>query len=233
MTAFLLLYEKIWPVARGDWRPLLQQQAILAASRVVLAGEKAGEALLSAHRFLAPANTDILPLLAVVAQEYAKPAEPEGKERPRAPISLYRDTAADEPRGEMRSLLHPAWFEPPMALAEAVGRFKPEICFVAGSLRRAAGQLLEYGRNLRRIVYLECLSGPDDMVKDERLPPMVAADAALSQRIGGRALDLDRSGMRKWDAAFPEDVPLSLERFVAFGPAFEMTLLDDERLLRR
>src|ERR1043166_1090625 len=113
MAGFLLVYERA-PAAEHSWIPLLQHQATIAVARAILSDAEAEVPALSRHLLLVPADLDLLPLLAIVARDFASFAEPEGQERPRAPFLVYDDERwEDDTEGleEMRHLLHAAWFQ--------------------------------------------------------------------------------------------------------------------------
>jgi hypothetical protein len=230
MPTFLLLYERL-ASELGSWRPLLQQQAVLAAARAVLTHDRSEEPALSEHRLLAPCNLDILPLLAITARDYASFGEPEGTERHRPPITLYHDDTWPaetlEADDEMRKLLHPAWFDPPtLDLRSTILEFRPKVCITVADQERTRASILGIDHRFERVVYLEQLSTEQDAVRGESPPEFVAADAMLRQRIEATAREgVVSRGM--WESMLAEGEAPDLEPFVAFGPAIEMAIWAD------
>jgi hypothetical protein len=195
----------------------LQQQAVLAAARAVLTHDRP----VLEHLLLAPRNLDILPLLAVIARDYARFAEPPGGQPPRVPIALYDDGTwpdeVSEISAEMRQLLNPAWFfDPPTVDRDtAIMNFKPQICISVASPERARVDA-RIGHRFERVVYLAQLSSEGHPLRGEVPPEFVAADASFRDRI-----DAARAG---WDSMLTEGESFDLEPFVAFGPAIELAI---------
>jgi hypothetical protein len=232
MTTILALYEKpIEPVP--SWVPLLQQQALLAASRAILSDDRSAEPARSQHVLLVPANLDLLPLLTIAARDFATFAEPEAPERPVAPIVLYEDgSLEDMPDGmdEMELLFHPAWFQRPRSsLAETVTEHRPRVCVVLGDVRSIIVQRGELLRNVERIVYFEHLARSGLEGVPERLRGrLIAADGHLQGLIERARSEGEHPSPSTWDSMLREGEEFDLEPFVAFGPAIEMAMLSDD-----
>jgi hypothetical protein len=232
MTTVLVLYEKA--VDPRPWVPLLQHEALLAASRAILSHDRSEEPARSEHVLLVPANLDILPLLATAARDFATFAEPEGRERPTAPIVLYEDGTLEEmpeDMDEMQLLFHPAWFERPrLGLQDTVAQRRPEVCVVLGDLRRTIIQRGEVLRNVGRIVYFEHLttSGLEGVPANLR-ERLIAADRRLQDRVERGRSEGEHPSQSLWESMRLEGEELDLEPFVAFGAAIEMTILSEDR----
>ena len=223
LETFLLLYEPI-PARSGSWMVLLQQQAVAAAVRAVLADQQEQTPAWSGNLLLAPCDIEILPLLALAAHDFASFAEPEARERPQAPIILYNEGSwppevAGDPE-EMRHLLHPAWFVvQDLALNEAVLALKPRTCISVMSARRTRNRLAEISWTFERVVYFETLS----VDGDERPSDLPASFSAADRQLAGR---ISRSARVPgiWESMLGEGESPDLEPFIAFGAAVEMAI---------
>ena len=232
MTTFLLMYERLSSAERR-WQPLLQQQAIMAVARAVLSRDRSEETALSDHLLIAPANLDILPLLAMAARDYAAFAEPESPERPRAPISLYEDDSmTGDHAPEMEHLFHPAWFRRlGVSLEQAVTEFKPEVGILAAPPSHMRDRLVGLRHRFGRLLYLQSLSLGLDAVADDRLGPFIAIDENLERHIRAAEEQMARDGIlpkSTWEAMFADEERPDLEPFTAFGPAFELAIFGRE-----
>jgi hypothetical protein len=232
MAGFVLIYERP-PAREHSWIPLLQHQATIAVARAILSDAQSEVPALSRHVLLVPAELDILPLLAIVARDFASFAEPEGEERSRAPFLVYDDQRWQgdaEGMEEMQYLLHPAWFRRlGLSLSEAVSEFRPENCIVMGDPGQIARRLADLPRGFQRIVHFEHLA-VEGGVERLRLPgEAVAADRLLDDRIRsiGREIERGPASTSMWQTLLSEGDAPDLEPFVAFGPATEMSLLID------
>ena len=228
MTTVLVLYERTRDPP--PWLPLLQHEALFAVSRAILSHDRSEEPARSGHVLLAPANLDILPLLAIAARDFAAFVEPEGRERPTAPIVLYEDGSLEETSedmDEMRALFHPAWFlRSGLGLREAMAHHAPEVCIVLGDLRQAIAERGELMRDVRRIVYFEhLLTSELARVPANLRERLVAPDRLLQDRIEGGRVEGGRPSRSTWDTLRLEGEGFDLEPFVAFGPAIEMAIL--------
>jgi hypothetical protein len=219
---------------------LLQRRVAYETARAVLAahGEKGPE--LSEHTLLAPAHLDILPILAIVARDYAEFAEPEGMKRQRrAPIRLYESPRWAQAFGEvdeatsemMQTLQHPAWFESPIPLGRALQSWPADICVAAcdpDSLRRL---LAETDRRFARIVIIESLNVREDKFADTDLPGEVVR---LERRIGAEMtrhrerLETPQAREGMWRFMMREQ-SFDLEPAVPFGLGIEMVIRDLSR----
>lgn len=228
MQNALLLYEPL-PERGNPWLHLLQQQAVVAAARALLAGQEGEEAGWSGHHLLAPRHMDILPLLALAAQDFARFAEPEGLERATAPIVLYDDQPWPPdgiPAEDATHLVHPAWFTPmDQGLFGAVRAVRPAICVSVVSAARTHDVLERLGWSFERGVYFEALSAGE-----ERRPELPSRFVAADARLDGLARGSPVQGM--WAAMLGEGVLPELEPFAAFGPAVEMAIWPDDEARR-
>jgi hypothetical protein len=234
MTGFLLVYERYENLsAEHSWKPLLQHQALLAVSRAILADERSEAPALSAHELFVPRNLDVLPLLALIARDFASFAEPEGDDRGRTPLLLYEDGSGDldsEDMAEMQHLLHPAWFHDlNLTLADVMKRRQPQVCVIIGDPIQAARRLIQFRDQFRIVVQFEQLTTGDAADLALFFPRVVAADRILQQAMDARRGEREREPTRSvWSTMFREDEAVELEPFVAFGPALEMAVLADE-----
>jgi hypothetical protein len=215
MASYLLIYERI-EAPFSDWRPLLQQQAVVAAARVVLA---------RGHSLLAPAHPDVLPLLAPVARDYARPFSGPEARREGPPVRLYGEPPSPDVESMRHLLRRTDWFgEGTQPLIELADAFNVRTCIVATDLRQAArgGDLVRVTALLTQVVYLRALAtggeeGLDAATARLLSAPPIAADDLLRDRlVGERPPAIDWFGYT--------DMERSLEPFVAFGVAFELAL---------
>ena len=232
MAGFVLLYEQL-STDRGSWQPLLQHQAIVAVARAILTHGSSIEPELSGDTLFAPLNLEILPLLALVASDFADFAEPEGRERPRPPIRLYDDGSwKDDPEGadELRHLLHQSWFERlNLDFAGTIDKYRPENCVILGDPGQVAARYGRLHESFNRIIHFNHLASgsPDPRA---RLPGQpIAADGLFEDTIERAKIDGEAAPpVSAWDAALREATKPELEPFVAFGPALEMAALTDD-----
>lgn len=233
MNGFVLLYEKLRPDA-GSWQPLLQHQAIVAVARAVLTHGTSVEPELSNDALFAPLNLDILPLLALVASDFADFAEPEATTRPRTPIRLYHDRSFEDDAVDVdgaRHLLHPAWFEAlDLDLPGIIDKYRPKTCIIAGDPAQIAERHGDLLASFHRIVHFRHLATRFE-ASGAHLPGMAIAaddrmDAAIATEMGG--IDGGLAPRSMWDTMLHEGEAPQLEPFVPFGPAVEMTTLNDE-----
>jgi hypothetical protein len=202
--------------------PLLQQQAVLAATRAVVTNDRSEQPTLSDNLLLAPCNLDILPLLAIAARDYSTFAEPESRESPRPAITLYHDGTWETPADDdMQRLLHPAWFVPPtMNLKQAARHYRPQVCISMVGAHRTRQLTSDLEHRFERVLYLQHLSTEPSTIGGEP-SDFVAADEMLRQQIEASApAGGETRGM--WDSLLAESEAPDLEPFVAFGPAIEM-----------
>jgi hypothetical protein len=230
MNGFILLYEKLLPDA-GLWQPLLQHQAIVAVARAVLTHGTSVEPELSNDELFAPLNLDILPLLALVASDFADFAEPEATTRPRTPIRLYRDSSFEDGAGDvdgLRHLLHPAWFETlDLDLPGIIGKYHPKTCIIAGDPAQIAKRDGDLLASFNRIVHFRHLATRFE-VSGAPLPgTAITADDQMDAAIaaGMKGIDGEPAPRSMWDTMLREGEAPQLEPFVPFGPALEMTTL--------
>lgn len=233
MSGFVLVYEKLRPHAEL-WQPLLQHQAIVAVARAVLTHGTSQQPELSDDVLFAPLNLDILPLLALVASDFADFTEPDGTTRPRTPMRLYRDRSFQDDAEDMdglREMLHPAWFESlDQDLPGIIDKYHPTTCIIAGD----PTQIVERDRDLlarfNRIVQFRHLAARFE-TPSVRLPGMViTADDHMNEAIttGMKGIEGELAPRSVWDTMLREGETPQLEPFVAFGPALEMTTLSSE-----
>lgn len=233
VNGFVLLYEKLRPDA-GSWQPLLQHQAIVAVVRAVLSHGTSVEPELSNDTLFAPLNLDILPLLALVASDFADFAEPEATSRPRTPIRLYRDSSFISDTGDvdgLRHMLHPAWFETlQLDLRGIIGKYSPKTCIITGDPAQIAEREGDLLASFDRIVHFRHLATRFE-ASGARLPgEPIAADDRMDAAIatGMKGIAGDPAPRSMWDTMLREGEAPQLEPFVAFGPALEMTMLSGE-----
>jgi hypothetical protein len=227
MTAHLLVYEPL-DAPPSDPRHLLQQQAVVAAARVTLA---------RGHTLLAPADPDLLPLLAPAARDYAGVFEGPGGRRDGPPIGLYGLDLEPQDEEAPRHLMRRAdWFGDVHHLPRAVALLDVPVAFVVADLLQVARDLVqlktalradghEIAGRLRKIVYLSALSSRDRGLLD-LLPPdlfplrPIAADDLLRARLErvARTPEIDWIGSRREEG--------EREPFIAFGVAFELALAE-------
>lgn len=195
MTAtHLLIYQPI--KAPSDWRPLLQQQAVLAVSRAVAAYRDA---------LLAPTHPDVVTLLATTARDRAQGDPPRS-------VHLY-----GEPEPPIRPLLGQSGpfnvtNEP---LRVVVERLAPKSCIILGDKRFVQASMSIVPASAQNVIYLRALTGSDF----EAPPPAIAADVDRDLRVDGGLAE----GPMVTPWHFPGEPP-ALEPFVAFGLAFERAL---------
>jgi hypothetical protein len=191
----LLLYQPI--ETSGDWRPLLQQQAVLAVSRAVAAYRDA---------LLAPADPDVITLLATTARDRSQA-------RPERPVHVY-----GEPDASIQPLLaQTGWFNVVgRSLSNAIQRLTPQSCIILGDKQFVLENSVP--SPAQRVLYLRALTGRDFVAPAS----VVAADADLDLQVGGRSVE----GATATPWSFPEVRALDLEPFIALGLAFERALWD-------
>lgn len=215
---------------------LLEQQAIFGITRALLAEPTDGGMRKSQHKLLVPKHLDILPLLALVAEDFAEMIEPESEEsRPRTPFMLYADEQGESVGEEsMSPFLHPRWFEHPHEtprLHEVLRRYRPNICISTGDPMALVSAAREAGYRFPLVVGFSILSGNDLEMLRRAGEQVMTPDIMLEKAVDAAAREMEipqnhpaRTGL--WHSLFAEDErPRELEPFVAFGTAFEMALM--------
>ncbi|HQX53227.1 MAG TPA: hypothetical protein PLR25_25125 [Planctomycetaceae bacterium] len=223
---------------------LLEQQAILAITRAVLARPSENRMHLSEHKLLVPAHLDILPLLALAANDYAQFVEPEADHlRERSPMMLYHDDSAAESleSHEMtRRFMHPRWFndQGPVRFHKLIFDHRPDVCVVLGQVSSIMEKMGDIDYRFPSCVCFSTLMHDHADQRDMlgRIARRVTmADEFMAEHLqtAARRMDIQGDPMHKgmWSQMYVDEngkraehsLP-RLEPFVAFGTAIEMAL---------
>ncbi len=238
MSYILLYREKERKPKLESQRALMEHQAITAVTRSILASLSSEGMKRSEHRLIAPAHIDLLPLFALIADDYTEFIEPES-ERPvvSAPIVLYQDLETYKTEDDdqvIRQFLHPRWFdmtEGLLSLQKVIYRYRPEVCVYFGENDFRFSALAEIDYRFRQVIGFSLLmpEGAQDnfaTIGEE----IIMADQRLDREIsrGMRMLEMpyERSEEASyWYSLYRDDEQRpQLEPFVAFGAAFEMVM---------
>jgi hypothetical protein len=233
-------------IKTGD-EALLEHQAIIGITRSILANysrETSGMSV-SEHKILVPAHLDILPLLALVADDYTELVEPEPeKVNKTAPFILYWDELSEPANNDYstRSFLHPRWFgfySERSTLQTKVYQHQPNVCVLLGGTRETIEKLrgLDYTfKHLIAFSSLRSLNEEDEFNLSNTAKRIIIADDQFEATITSsmRKLNLRSDNFQRfgyWSNMYgPEESLPDLEPFVAFGVAFEMAMFLEDRL---
>jgi|GEM_PF-5637739 len=233
---FLLLRQRI---EEPGERAFLQQQAILAIARSILAvGEQGGRGN-SGRRLIAPADDDILPLLTVLADDYAEFIEPESPSsfrRLEAPFILYgRRTEASFSEYERppEDHLRLQWFNTgfiDQSLSSIVAELRPTHIIVMGNVDEVLLDLTQDQRPLPRLI------GFSDISETSLEGRVIMIDEAYRRFLEEPLRDGERHAETKptpyWRTLFDREMTSAMEQgpFISFGPAFEKIVLTIDNL---
>jgi hypothetical protein len=193
MGVHLLIYRPIkW--SKDDWRPLLQQQAILAVARAVAAHHDV---------LLAPAHPDVMTLLATTGGDRAQ-ADPHRQ------VRFYRE-AGDKYDPAMEPLLGESEWIGLKPFNQAVQQPIPQSCIFVAERPGSPAAL----STTTRLLHLRALSDPGFAPPDR----FEAVDG--DPDLHGPEPSGEGAGASAWD--LPK-TSLELEPFIALGVAFERAL---------
>ena len=244
MANILLLRESL---RNSPEQFLLEHQATIAITRSVLgarireqgtesrmAGD-VGTMKLSEHKLFVPAHLDLMPLLALVMDDYLEFQQPESGESVREmPIVLYRTPSEFTQEEEEMIAAYSAsgWFANPgkdIILGDLLQRYNIDATVVIGSPGPNARSLALKSQSRRMIGFSALLEAGDR----QPLENMQLADLLFDRQMRDNlekfnlsASSTERLGF--WAGQYGEESLPQLERFVPFGPAFEMLMWGDD-----
>ncbi len=215
---------------------LYQHQAILSVARSWLTRKSEEGMVASGSRMIVPCDLDILPLLALVANDYSEIAsfrEGSGPEAPPGPIMVYQDEGVEEQSERLvATFLQPRWFDTRqrfVRLPTLIKQLRPSTCVLIGD---ATNQLLAAtsdGYRFERVIGFAAFERQERLrtffSSSDEDRGVIMADSVYSARLESNQREERRSNDYRsfWDMTNSRELPdRRLEQFVPWGPAFEM-----------
>lgn len=237
MSTILIVRDNI--IRSGD-RVLLEHQAIIGITRSVLANysQEIGGMSMSEHRMLVPAHLDILPLLAIAADDYTELIEPEPEKinKP-SPFILYRDELNEQQMndGLIQNFLQPRWFGFDSLrnnLQDSVYEYRPDVCVLLSISQETIENLKRLDYRFKHLITFFSLQSARDQKYDsgDIADRVTVADQQFESAVINsiRKLDLPLNNSESfgfWSSMYGKEERLpDIEPFVAFGAAFEMAV---------
>ncbi len=216
---------------------LYQHQAILSVARSWLTRRSEEGMVASGSKMIVPCDLDILPLLALVANDYQEIAvspENSSPEMTSGPIIVYQNgEVMEQSETLMAKFLQPRWFDAQQrfkGLPDLIKHLKPSTCVLIGDATSRLRELELNGYRFERTIgftAFERQEGAQEFFGFEGEQRLIMADRAFSARLeenldGERTFSAYRSF---WDMANSEESQRpQIEPFVPWGPAFEMNI---------
>ena len=212
----------------------LEKQAILAIVRSFLAGNNQ-KRIGDVHSLLVPAHLDILPLMALVAEDFAEFVEPEPDKEPKPmPLIIYYDQFSRP--GKNKALydkfLHGRWFSliGQISLREIHSQYRPDTCIHLGRSTEYLREIFNGEYSFRNVVGFSAFMGEENINQDRESFQLSMADNIFRRDIL-RTLDQlkmseeEMDQLRGW-ISLPDNLNQEerLEPFIPFGLSTERVM---------
>lgn len=238
MSSVLILRERSFKPSESA---LLEHQAIYNITRSIVTSFSTEGPTISEHKIILPAHLDILPLIALVANDYTEIVEPEPQRIPReVPFILYdaQGLKEDEYGSIMTVLLRCNSFITKYLetdLSSLIYDLKPETCIIIGEGTQKLNSLMNLNYSFQHIVVFSVFSPDLAFTKYSSVAKyFTVADETFTTllREGARKVDIMYENIdqfSQWSRSYAngESKP-DLEPLIHFGAATEIALFTDK-----